>query len=312
MKIRLVVALVGLTISFAVPAIGQQEDTVDARIIAQLAALDQEYDEAFNNGDGVAMAATVAEHAVLVSDTGPVYGREAIGKYYEALFEQIHFSDHIWKSDQYSARIIGTTGNEAWSNGEWSATIQSENFGPIRSKGYVSSIAVREGDVWKKRMQISNVARNYQLGLAISFAAPAFAQQKETVDPNTLEQLAALGKQTHEAWTKNDAAALAATYTEDAVLVHDTGPVHGREAIEKHYADLFRQVHFSNHFGKRDDYSPHIIGTAGNEIWEIGDWSLTYQVNGGSPVQLKGYWSAIRVREGDAWKTRMEMSNVAP
>jgi ketosteroid isomerase-like protein len=105
---------------------------------------------------------------------------------------------------------------------------------------------------------------------------------------------------------------MAATFTEDAVLVNDTGPVYGREAIEKHYADLFKQVHFSNHFGKRDQYSPHIIGTAGNEIWENGDWSLTYQVGGGGPTQLKGYWSAIRVREGDAWKTRMEMSNVAP
>jgi ketosteroid isomerase-like protein len=161
-------------------------------------------------------------------------------------------------------------------------------------------------------MQISNVARNYQVGLAITFAVPAFAQQKETVDPDILEQLAALGKKIHEAWSKNDAAALAATYTEDAVLVHDTGPVYGREAIEKHYADLFKQVHFSNHFGKRDQYSPHIIATAGNEIRENGDWSLTYQVAGGGPIQLKGYWSAIRVREGDAWKTRMEMSNVAP
>ena len=308
MKIRLVVALIG----FAVPAFAQQKDTVDRQIIDQLAVLDQEYDEAFNNGDAVAMAATYTEDAVLVNDTGPVYGREAIGKYYAELFKQVHFSDHICKGDQYSPRIIGTTGNEAWCNGEWSTSIQGQNFGPIRSKGYVSSIAAREGDVWKRRMQISNVARNYQVGLVITFALPAFAQQKETVDPDILEQLAALGKKIHEAWSKNDAAALAATYTEDAVLVHDTGPVYGREAIEKHYADLFKQVHFSNHFGKRDQYSPHIIGTAGNEIWENGDWSLTYQVAGGGPIQLKGYWSAIRVREGDAWKTRMEMSNVAP
>jgi hypothetical protein len=96
-----------------------------------------------------------------------------------------------------------------------------------------------------------NVARNYQVGLAITLAVPGFAQQKETVDPDILEQLAALGKKIHEAWSKNDAAALAATYTEDAVLVHDTGPVYGREAIEKHYADLFKQVHFSNNIGER-------------------------------------------------------------
>ena len=312
MKIGLVVALIWVRISFAVPAFGQQKDTVDTQIIEQLAALDQEYDEAFNNGDAVALAATFKEDAVLVNDTGPVYGREAIGEYYAELFKQVNFSDHICKSDQYSPRIIGTAGNEAWSNGEWSATIEGQNFGPIRSKGYVSSIAVREGDIWKRRMQMSNVARNDRVGLAISFAVPAFTQQKETIDPNTLEQLAAFGKKIHEAWSKNDAAALAATYTEDAVLVNDTGPVYGREAIEKYFSDLFKQVHFSNHIGKWDQYSPHIIGAAGNEIWSNGEWSLTYQVDGGSPIQLKGYWSNIQVREGDAWKTRMEMSNVAP
>jgi len=160
-------------------------------------------------------------------------------------------------------------------------------------------------------MQMSNVARNYRVGLAISLAVPSFAQQKETIDPNILEQLTALGKKIDDAWSKNDAAALAATCMEDAVMVTDIGPVYGREAIEKYYADLFKEVHFSNNFGKRDEYSPHIL-TAGNEIWENGEWSLTYQVGGGGPTQLKGYWSAIRAREDDVWKTRTEMSNVTP
>jgi ketosteroid isomerase-like protein len=121
-----------------------------------------------------------------------------------------------------------------------------------------------------------------------------------------------LGKRFDEAWKNNDAAALAALYTEDAVLVTDIGPFYGREAIEKYYANLFKQFHFSNHISKRDQYSPHIIGTAGNEAWSNGEWSQTYQVNDGRPIQLKGYWSNIQVREGDAWKTRMTMSNVTP
>ena len=37
------------------------------------------------------------------------------------------------------------------------------------------------------------------VGFVISFAVPAFAQQKETVDPQIIEQLAALGKKNHEA-----------------------------------------------------------------------------------------------------------------
>ena len=53
--------------------------------------------------------------------------------------------------------------------------------------------------------------------------------------------------------------------------MNNTGPVYGREAIEKQYADLFKQVHFSNHIAKPDQYSPHVIGTAGNELWWNGN-----------------------------------------
>ena len=314
MKIRLLLALVGLAIGFAVPASPQQKDAADPQIRQQLDALGQEIDEAFNNGDPAALAATFTEDAVLVNDTGPVYGREAIGKYYADLFQKVHLSNWLTTVDQNAPHAIGTAGNEMWEAGGWSGTIQGQNFGPIHSKGYVSSIAVRKGDVWKRRMQMSNVARNNQVGLAISFAVPAFAQEKEMVDSRIIEQLAALGKKINEAWNNNDAAAVAATYTEDAVLVTDLGLVFGREAIEKYHADLFKQVHISDQSGKSDEYSPHIIGTAGNELWSNGEWSLTYQVNGGGsgPIKLKGFWSNIYVRDGDAWKTRMGMSNVTP
>ena len=70
-------------------------------------------------------------------------------------------------------------------------------------------------------------------GLAISFALPIFAQQKE-LTPNEQDHqwLDALVKKFDEAWNNNDAAALAALYAEDAVIVTDTGPIYGRDAIE--------------------------------------------------------------------------------
>jgi ketosteroid isomerase-like protein len=86
---RLLLSLAVFAIGFAVPAFAQQKDRVDPRIIEQHAALDQKYDEAFNYGDAIALAATFTEDAVLVNDTGPVYGREAIGKYYAELFKQV-------------------------------------------------------------------------------------------------------------------------------------------------------------------------------------------------------------------------------
>jgi uncharacterized protein (TIGR02246 family) len=149
-------------------------------------------------------------------------------------------------------------------------------------------------------------------GLAISFAVPAIAQQKDTADPQLREALAAYNKKEDEAWNNNDAVALAALYTEDAVLVNDTGPIYGRDAIEKHYADVFKQVHFSNHIITADQYSPHMIGTAGNEAWTSGEWTTTLKGQNFGPVDAKGNWVEIYHREGDDWKIRLDIWNVTP
>jgi ketosteroid isomerase-like protein len=78
-------------------------------------------------------------------------------------------------------------------------------------------------------------------GLAISFAWPAFAQQTNTPDPELRQRLLAVVKKHGEAINNNDAAACAALFTEDAVLVNDTGPIYGREAIERWYAQLLNE-----------------------------------------------------------------------
>ena len=56
------------------------------------------------------------------------------------------------------------------------------------------------------------------VGLAIGFALPTFAQQTNTPDPQLREQIVALFGKFTEAWNNNDAAALAALYTKDAVF----------------------------------------------------------------------------------------------
>ena len=150
------------------------------------------------------------------------------------------------------------------------------------------------------------------VGLAIGFTAPAFAQQKDTVDPQLAEQLSALSKKTGEAFNNNDAAALAALYTEDAILVPDTGPVYGRAAIEKFWAGLFKKFHVSNQADKAAEDSPHTIGTAGNEAWSHGQWKVTLQGQDGKPFELTGNWTEIYRREGDTWKKRLDTWNTTP
>ena len=54
-------------------------------------------------------------------------------------------------------------------------------------------------------------------GLAISLALPTFAQQK--IDPKTEQQIRVLASNFDAAFNRNDAAAVAALYTDDGVTV---------------------------------------------------------------------------------------------
>jgi hypothetical protein len=66
MKVPLVVALVGLAISFALPTLAQQTNTPDSQLRQQIDALHKKESDAYNNGDAAAVAALYAEDAVLV------------------------------------------------------------------------------------------------------------------------------------------------------------------------------------------------------------------------------------------------------
>ena len=150
------------------------------------------------------------------------------------------------------------------------------------------------------------------VGLAISFALPTFAQQKDTIDPQIAQQLEAIGRKSDEAWVKGDAAGIAAFFTENAVVVTPHGPVFGRQAIEKMYTELFQKMHFISHVTEADENSPPITGPDGNEVWWFGAWSVTVQSQNDPPQQAKGYWSAVHIREGGAWKICMLTFNEAP
>jgi uncharacterized protein (TIGR02246 family) len=77
------------------------------------------------------------------------------------------------------------------------------------------------------------------VGFVLSFALPTFAQQP-TPDPQLRQLVVALVKKYDAAINANDATAVAAFYTEDAIYVPDTRPINGREAIEKSFAHLKR------------------------------------------------------------------------
>ena len=149
-------------------------------------------------------------------------------------------------------------------------------------------------------------------GLAISFALPIYAQQNDVADPETTQKIGAIFKALSEAQESRDPAAYAAVFTPEAVFVTPTGPIIGRQAIQKYYTDLWQWWHPIAFGGQLDGNAFHMIGTAGNEAWATGEWIETGQGKNGKLITIKGYWSDSYVREGDGWKIRVTAWNETP
>ena len=141
------------------------------------------------------------------------------------------------------------------------------------------------------------------VGLSIGFALPAFAQQKDTVDPKTDQQIRVLAAKYDEAYNKHDSVAVAALYTEDGVYATRHGTYHGRRAIEKGLAkDEFQHWRTQNIVKTVD----RVIAD-GNEVRVRGTWSLNYQRNPFDTLRnADGTFSWVMVREGDTWKIRRD------
>jgi uncharacterized protein (TIGR02246 family) len=142
------------------------------------------------------------------------------------------------------------------------------------------------------------------VGLAITFAVPAFAQQQDTVDPEIAEQVRALATKYDEAFNQNDAAAIAALITEDAVWMTPHGTLSGRQAVQNYYADYsFSRYHCNNVSTKCDQ-----VNKFGADVDAIGTWSCTFQWSG-ETRHVKGNFTWIIVREGDNWHIRANIND---
>jgi uncharacterized protein (TIGR02246 family) len=124
-----------------------------------------------------------------------------------------------------------------------------------------------EGEMMKIRSLLALV------GLAITVALPALAQQQDTVDPKIAEQVRALATKYDEAFNQNDAAAIAALITDDAVWMTPHGTLSGRQAVQNYCADYsFRLYHCNNVSTKCDQ-----VNKFGNDVDAIGTWSCTFE-----------------------------------
>jgi hypothetical protein len=71
MKIRLLVSIIGVVISFALTTLAQQKGAPDPELRQMIDAFAKKYAEAVNNNDAAAIAAFYTEDGVLVTSEGP-------------------------------------------------------------------------------------------------------------------------------------------------------------------------------------------------------------------------------------------------
>jgi ketosteroid isomerase-like protein len=134
--------------------------------------------------------------------------------------------------------------------------------------------------------------------ILLSAAIPASAQQYDP--PAGGEAYQKVQSEFAEAYNRKDVAAMAAFFSENGVRITPSGIFRGREAIRR---ELQRVIDMGLH-----DYSVRrtVSRLEGNMVFNAGEWQATI-----GDQQLRGYYSALLVREGDDVKIVEETVNVA-
>jgi ketosteroid isomerase-like protein len=137
------------------------------------------------------------------------------------------------------------------------------------------------------------------MGIAcILFGTAASAQQ---VDPDAGGELfQKLQSEFAQAYNRKDVAGMAAFFSENGVRITPAGIFRGRDAIGR---EMQRVIDMGLH-----DYSVRRIVSRmqGNMVFNAGEWQA-----GLGDQKLRGYYSALLVREGDEVKILEETVNVA-
>jgi uncharacterized protein (TIGR02246 family) len=143
------------------------------------------------------------------------------------------------------------------------------------------------------------------VGLAISFALPILAEEKEDVKsfpfnpipagPQLVQQIEAINQKFDEAFNKHDAAAVGALYTSNAVQTTPQGSFSGREAIEGYITDLFQRHNPSDRVTKMS-----YVYAFGGDLCAVGGWAVTID----STKKFGGYLVNVYTSAGSSWKIR--------
>jgi hypothetical protein len=134
-------------------------------------------------------------------------------------------------------------------------------------------------------------------GLVIGFSTPVPAQEQNAVDPEVRQQIETVMMKFDEAFTKGDATAIAALFTQDAIEAFgwekSLNAAFGRRAVERRYVLPI----------------PAKLSNTLVQVYPIGDEICAISEFNDEHLKRKGHAVLIYVHEGDTWKIRMKYAN---
>jgi len=139
MKTRLLLAIAGLAMGFALSAFAQEQKSVDPKVRQQIEAIEMKFQEAYNNRDVAAIVALYTPDAVEVwKPGGSASGQEAIEKMFVS-----EFAKNPEKMVNTIVQVNQISGDSIWETMDTSVGLMD---------GHAARIIVRDGDTWKIRM----------------------------------------------------------------------------------------------------------------------------------------------------------------
>jgi len=127
--------------------------------------------------------------------------------------------------------------------------------------------------------------------IALSILSPAFAQ----TDQNLRADVERISAAHAENFNKQNAAGIAALYAKGATLVNAAGV---QTSIEENFQNAFKTG-----FNHQEVTVGEVASIAPDIALGMGEYANSGQGQSG-PLQVRGRWTAVYIREGGVWKIR--------
>jgi uncharacterized protein (TIGR02246 family) len=149
------------------------------------------------------------------------------------------------------------------------------------------------------------------LGLALGIIVPASGQQASTQSDQQAQrkEIEEISTKLADGLMKHDAAALAALFAADGILVSPFGVQNGRQAIEQSYEQLFQRFGVKTYAHIVDQV--HEAGTT--RAYGVGHWDdMAVPTGKTEAIHLSGYWATFYEKQSDGWKIAVNSWSLAP